>query len=164
MDAASSSTFVDDYEVTVRLLLSDESVVTTSRLMSYWKVFAKFAELSGDRVTDFSLPAQITSIAQLNKLLDFTRQHDEIKITHIQAPLWNSKDLLQAPYNVPQWAYNFMMELTLPEAFEMLKLGEAIQFNALTMLAAAFLANIFVSFSPAVRRIAGGLEEEMTQE
>lgn len=57
-----------------------------------------------------------------------------------------------------------MMELTLPEAFEMLKLGEAVQFNALTMLAAAFLANIFVSFSPAVRRIAGGLEEEMTQE
>ena len=116
---SSSSSDIESYPITLRFLLSDDCVETTSDVLQYWKVFSNYCSMQSERVNEFCLPSEITSLAMLNRLLDFSRQHHEVKVTHIRAPLYMPKNLTAEPYNVPQWAFAFVTSLTMGDLFEL---------------------------------------------
>jgi hypothetical protein len=55
--------------------------------------------------------------------------------------------LTKDPFGVPAWAVDWAYSLDLDALFDMLQVGEAVQFAALTELCAAMLANVFCCMS-----------------
>jgi hypothetical protein len=164
MSSQSVTDAVKSYPVRVRLLLEDSSMLVEARLLRYWKVFAHYESLSGACVEEFVMPAEVDTLDKLAQLVEFTIKHDEIKITHIKSALHVCVNLLNEPYNVPEWAFLFMMNLELEQVFEMARLAEAVQFAALSELCAAFLANIFVSFTFKERMVLCGKSGDIAKE
>jgi hypothetical protein len=111
--------------VEVSTLLSGASFQVPLRAARQWSVFNKYhAGQPISSMSTFVFPGffdRDESIIPL--IIDFSKQLCEIRIAHIPGPLYDTRNLMQSPYNVPKWAFDWIMDRDLGEVFALLEAG-----------------------------------------
>lgn len=150
--------------MTIETLVSGESFQVPVKVAWEWQIVRKYFETMPEPNSVFTFPAQVEDKEIISKVIDFTKQHCEIKIAHIPGPIYQPVNLAKAPYNVPAWALEWMYDQDLAMVFSLLKVGEVLQFSALVELCAVILALLFVGTTKQERSIISGFPQGMTEE
>lgn len=74
--------------MTIETLVSGESFQVPIKVAWEWQIVRKYFETMPKSGDVFTFPAQVDDKDIISKVIDFTKQHCEIKITHIPGPFY----------------------------------------------------------------------------
>lgn len=111
--------------IEVSTLMSGKTFLVPIRAARQWSIFNKYFDgVTIDTSCSFVFPHKLEQDESIIPLLiEFSKLACEIKIAHIPGPLYEARNLMEPPFNVPKWAFDWIMEKDLPVVFALLEAG-----------------------------------------